>query len=224
MLKNRKTRANSGITLIELLIALTINVILLAGVINVISLAVGHENKLSDQNQLNQQLQTVMQLMANDIRRAGYWANARTDLATGKNTNPFMATTTNLQVNSTNDCILFTYDAANNGSLPAISNTGDDDRYGYRLVGAILQARPPGATFSCTAPATEWENLLDPTRIKITNFTVTLSQHLVPNNAPAAKLAMRSVDISITGQLINDATVTKTLSQHIRVRNDQLLP
>lgn len=211
-----------GFTLIELLIALLINFILLTALISVFSANMNEHSKASDMNSLNQQLQTALQIMINDIRRAGYWSNAYTTPGTGVNSNPFMASGTDITVSGS--CILFTYDASNNGSLPSISATYDDERYGYRLNSQALQARPPGAAFDCAAAATAWENITNTSTVQITNLTFTLNKTRSPLGATSDYIEIRSVDISITGRLTKDTTVTRTLTQRIKVRNDRFYP
>src|SRR5437868_15071438 len=107
-----------GLTLVEMLIALTVNVIILLGLISVFSSNVSHFTQTTNIDLLSQQLETAMQLMVNDIRRAGYWGNAISDVGTGVNNNPFMAAGTDIAVTGGN-CILFSYDYDNNGSLSA---------------------------------------------------------------------------------------------------------
>ncbi len=220
---NKPIRQQFGLSFAELLVAIVINAILLAALIGVFSSNISHYTKTNSSDMLNQQLENALQLMASDIRRAGYWSNARTDIGTGQNNNPFMTAATDVSVPS-NTCILFTYDARNNGVLPAVSNTYDDDRYGFRLNGSTLQARPPGATFACNAASNNWENVTDPNIVNITSLIISESTHTVPAGLASNTIVTRSIDISITGQLVNNATVTKTLTQHVRIRNDKFTP
>jgi len=213
-----------GMSLIEMLIALVINVILLYALIAMSASNITHYNTATNINTLNQQLETSMQLMANDIRRAGYWATASNDINTGQNNNPFMTSSTNVSVNSANNCILFTYDYNKNGLLSPISSTSDDERYGFRLSGQTLQTRPFGAAFSCTAAASAWENVTNPGIVNITNLTFTLSTTTVPPSQTSNTIVIRNVSISITGQLATNASVTKTLTQNVRIRNDEFVP
>jgi len=213
----------SGFTLVELLIALALNAILFAALLAMFTSNLYHYTKTVNINRLNQQLQQTLELMSDDIRRAGYWANAANDVGTGANNNPFMATAVDITVTGGN-CILFAYDHASNGTLPAISTTIDDDRYGYRLSGTAVQERPPGATFACTAAANNWENITDPNVVKITALSFTLNTSTVTTGPGAQGITLRSVDISLTGQLVSDATITKTITQHVRIRNDKFIP
>jgi type IV pilus assembly protein PilW len=222
-LERQTARSQSGFTLVELLIAVVINIILLAALIGVFSSNIANYNKVNRADMLNQQLENAIQLMTNDIRRAGYSANASNDIDTGQNNNPFMASATDISTPSST-CILFTYDAGNTGTLPSINASADDDRYGFRLNNNTLQARPPGATFACNAAATNWENITDPNIVNITALSFTLNTTTVPVGQTANTIRLRSVDISITGQLVLDASISKTLTQHVRVRNDKFVP
>lgn len=220
-------RANSsarGFTLTELLVALVINVLVLSSLLAIFIANLNHYTTAINTNRLNQQLQSAMQLMTSDIRRAGYWANAKTSISTDTNSNPFMATGTDVSVGGTgNNCILFTYDKNSNGTLPSISTTADDERYGYRLMNGALQTRPWGASFSCTAAAASWENVTDPT-ITLTALTFTERTQTVTTGLGTSSLTTRSIDISMTGELTSNTAITKTLTEHVRIRNDKFNP
>jgi prepilin peptidase dependent protein B len=220
---NKSIYRQLGLTFAELLVALVINAILLAALIDIFSSNISHYNKTTSSDMLSQQLENAMQLMVSNIRRAGYWSNASNDISTGQNHNPFMAAATDVSVPSAT-CILLTYDAQKNGTLPSISNTYDDDRYGFRLNSASLQARPPGATFACNAAGSNWENVTDPNIVNITALSITLTTHTVPAGASTNNIITRSITISMTGQLVSNATVTKTLTSYVRIRNDKFTP
>ena len=211
----------SGFTFIELLTALAINLILFGGLITIFLSNINHYRISINANRLNQQMQTAMLLMTNEIRRAGYWANSQNDIGTGVNNNPFITTGTDISVGTGNTCILFTYDSNNDGSLPSISSSYDDERYGFRLSGQTLQARPFGAPFDCAAAANTWENVTDSNIIQITSLSFTLNQSTIATGPGSKTLIIRSVDISMTGQLTSDNSVTKTITQHVRIMNDK---
>jgi prepilin peptidase dependent protein B len=214
-----------GFTFTEMLVALAINGFILSALAAVFIGNLNHYTKSININRLNQQLDSAINLMANDLRRAGYWANANSDVGAGTNNNPFVVTgTTDIQTNGTNNCILFTYDHDSNSALPSISASYDDERYGYRLMSGALQTRPPGATFSCTAAAGNWENVTDPNFVTITALTFTITTRTLTTGPGSRGLALRSVDISLTGRLTSDSTVTRTLTQHVRLRNDKFIP
>lgn len=219
-----KFAKENGFTFIELLIALVVNIILLSALLAVFANNLGHYTKVINIDTLTQQLQIAMNLMENDIRRAGYWSNASNDINTGQNNNPFMATGVDVQINGTNNCILFAYDYNSDGSLPNVSSAYDDERYGFRLNGQTLQTRPPGAAFDCNAGSNAWESITNNGLIQITALTFTLSSVTVPPGQASNTMNLRTVTISITGQLTTNTAVTKTLTQQVRIRNDKFTP
>lgn len=221
MLSKTRHHKNSGFTLIELLTALAINVILFAGLIGIFLSNIDHYRESINTNRLNQQLQTAVMIMSDDIRRAGYWANAQNDIGSGVNNNPFMASGVDISTGNSGSCILFAYDTDNNGSLPSISSSIDDERYGFRLSGNILQTRPPGAPFDCTTAASNWENITNPNVIEVTALSFTINSSTIATGPGSKSLIQRSVDISLTGRLTSDNSVTKTITKHVRIMNDK---
>lgn len=214
-------RKQSGFSLTEILIAVAINVVLLSALVFTFSSSVRQYNSKSNADILNHQLQSALQLMTNDIRRAGYWSNAQNDIDSLTRTNPFMTSTTDIDVNSAKNCILFTYDHDRNGSISTVTSASDDEHYGFRLSNQTLQARPFGSSFSCGANASDWQNVTDPSIIQITNIQFTLNVTIIPPGATTNYMVIRSVDITITGRLTSNTAVTKTITQHVRLRNDK---
>lgn len=213
----------SGFTLLELMIALAISVIVMAGVLALFINMINHSRGTIDAGRLDRELHSVLTAMGTDIRRAGYWGQAETS-----NSNPFMVTgSTDLSINGANDCILVTYDHDDDGVLPAISAGVDDERYGYRKTGDAIQFRPRGSTFDCTATAANWSDLTDPNVVTITAFNIVKNEDDIDLDGAGPgteKMTVRSITITITGQLTNDASVTKTYTQTVRVYNDKYTP
>jgi len=172
---------------------------------------------------LDRELQTITDIMANDIERAGYWKNANT----GSN-NPFMQTgTTDIAINAAQNCILFTYDSNGDGSLPAISVAYDDERYGYRLDDGAIQFRPYGAAFDCAAAHNNWTDLTRPSEMTITAFIVALNNKAVDidGSGPGTNtIHYRTITMTISGQLTSDSNVKKTITRTIKVYNNKYVP
>jgi prepilin peptidase dependent protein B len=207
MLKQR------GVTLVELMIALAIAVVIIAAVMAVFITTVRHSRESLEQGRLNTELHRTIRIIARDIGRAGYWASA-----TSSQTNPFTQSSTDLTVNGAGNCILLSYDNNGDGSLPAVNSGTDDERYGFRLISGAIQYRPVSATFSCTASAASWTNMTDPSLVTITAFSVTI------NTSSEPPMEIRNVTISITGQLVSNTSITKTISQTVKVQNDKYAP
>ena len=213
-----------GFTLLEVLIALAVNIVIFTALITFFSNTLTHYHSTLKINRLNQQLDNALLLMAQDIRRAGYWGNANSLLNAPLNTNPFMSITNGTDITiPSSSCILFTMDLNNDNTLPSVSANVEDERYGFRLNNQILQARPRGAAFDCAAAADTWENVTDPNIVLITNLNFVLNQTTVIGGG-THNLVIRSVDVTLTGQLATDPSFTKTLTQRIKVRNDRFTP
>ena len=166
-----RSASSAGFTLLELMVALAISAFVLLGVIGIFSSTISNSKQSLDLSRLDYELQTTMSMLTQDIAAAGYWANAAS-----ASINPFSVTgSTDLSINADANCILMTYDKNANGSLPALSSSSDDERYGYRLNNSAIQFRPFGAAHSCTAATGVWENLTDSGKITITQFQLTPS-------------------------------------------------
>lgn len=211
-----------GFTLVELLIALLISSLLFIGLISMYFSTVQHGGKMLNTNRLYEQLSAAMELMSGDIRRAGYWAQASTDVGTSANTNPFMASGVRLTISGGN-CILFVFDNNADATFPSINNGTDDERYGYRLRNGAIQARPSTAPFDCAATTAEWENITDPNLITVTNLTFTQTQKSV-SVGTSSNLFFTYIDINLSGRLTNDSAMQMTLTNHIRIHNDRFAP
>lgn len=219
MLKKHFHKAAAGFTFTELMIAMALNGFLFVAIVAIFVAGLTHYNTIFQTNELYTQLHAAMDVMVADIRRAGYWSNASTIIGTSSNTNPFMAAGTDISVGTGNNCILLTYDHTNSGSLPAISSTYDDLRYGYRLNGGAVQSRPWGATFACTAAATNWTNITDTNVINVTTLSFTLSTQVITEGAHT--ITVRYVTITLTGTVKGNTAISETLVENVRVANDK---
>lgn len=219
--------SKKGFSLVELMVALSLSSLVLVSVVALFSDNVRHSKDNFNANRLHQEMQAAVEVMVKDIRRAGYWGNAITDIDTGANTNPFMASATDITINGNNDCILFSYDRDDNGALPTLGSGNDDERYGYRLSNGVIQSRPSGSPFSCTTANTNWEDIIGSKIIQITGLTFTptiKSIDLDGAESGTANTLIRTIDITLSGQLKNDSSVNHTITHRVRVRNDKFAP
>ena len=221
MLKNQNTQ--SGFSLIQVLVSMLVGLFILAGMISMYVSTVTASNDMLRMERFNYQMQQALDFMVRDIRRAGYWGNAVSMLDTGLNINPFMSAGTDISYSAGNNCILFAYDIDKSGALPGEGTLPDDKRYGFRLMGQAVQARVTTGAFSCSAAAGDWEVLTNPSEVTITDLTFTPVYNIVDvdgTGAGTATMTIREVLISISGTSATDATVNKTLTESVKVRND----
>jgi hypothetical protein len=86
-------------------------------------------------------------------------------------------------------------------------------------------ARPliPGADFNC-ATKVGWVALTDPRVIQVTAFTVTLNSVPISPTGGTDTISYRTLTLTITGNLVNDATLTQTVTRTIKLYNNKYTP
>jgi len=214
-------KKQEGITLLELLIALAVSTVVVGALVGLFFISTKHNRGTLEITKLDSELNLVLNSMTRDVQRAGYWADAQTS-----SNNPFMVTgTTDITINGSNDCILLTYDRNADGALTSAGNGTDDERYGYRLSNNAIQYRAVTTNFSCTN--SDWLNLTDTRVITITAFSVALNTEDVDidGTGPGTSvMQVRSVTITVTGELADDSSVTRTLTRNVKVYNDKYIP
>jgi prepilin peptidase dependent protein B len=245
--KGKNMKKQIGYTIIEIMIALFLGLIVIGATISIYIATVGSSSNIIKSARLNHDLEAVMTLMINDIKRSGNWGGA-VFMADSRN-NPFTAATTDIQIPTAN-CILYTYDANSNGTVDA------NEYYGFKLINNSIQIRKTGTT---TADCTDgtWAEFVNSAQLTITILTFSFSPvvNVLPatsgcldetttnlTNSTANIIACtaaaagtnpadalgdnltkkRVVNILLAGQLIIDPTVTKTLNGTVEVRNSQL--
>lgn len=214
----------NGLGLIELIIGIFVGLIVLAGMIYFMARTTFYSTINLKMVRLEHEIQTSLDLMADDIRRAGYWSNASNMVYSGANTNPFMGISTDLSLPNSS-CILFAYDVNKDGVLPALGFTPIDERFGYRLFSGAIQSRDQADNvLDCTTGG--WENLTDSSQIMITSLLFTLTSSVIPIISPPTteSIVIRSINIVVSGYLVSDPSVVTTRSINIRVRNDKYQP
>lgn len=195
-LHHQPMRQQRGVTLIELMIGMTLGLFIVGGVLTVYIATVKSSGDTIKQSRLNQEMMTAMNIMANDIRRAGYWGNATPETVA---TNPFSASgntildvreaSTNTTVNNygsgaSGDCITYAYDVDEDGSVD------DDEAFGFKLVGNDIYMRTTcaGGT-ACSAAAGDvddcakgtWTRITDPDTVQVNTLTFDMADSICVN-------------------------------------------
>lgn len=231
-------KKHSGFTLIEIMIALILGLIVVGATISIYIAVVSSSSNIIKSARLNHDMESVMTLMINDIKRAGYWGGA--NVAADSRVNPFTTGNANIQIPSAN-CILYSYDADGD------SNPEDNEYYGFKLENNSIKIRKTGTTTADCANGT-WEEFIVGDQLNITalQFSFVPAVGILPatsrclnvttppptnpvawpcNAVSGDNLAeKRLVNILLAGQLKppND-TVIKNLNGTVEVRNNRLL-
>jgi prepilin-type N-terminal cleavage/methylation domain-containing protein len=237
MLKHHSLQ--TGMTLVELMIASVISLIALSSVITVYSATAHHSSQQLQQAHLHQQLHGLLHLISNDLKRAGYWSFSPNLLA--PSANPFQNPANQVHVQSYGEespdsCILFAYDMDQDGLVgvgrcddSGCASQSDDDnveQFGFRLRDARIQSRFGGTDFDCESGY--WQTVNDP-GIEITQLRFDLRSqclNLMENDRDCtpelAQLIQGGIEIRLDGQLSNKPGTGIILSHWVRIRNDLL--
>lgn len=208
-------KKQKGMTLFEILVALSISMIIAVAVLGIFTSTIVGSQRILESGKLERDLNAIMDGIVADIQRTGYWASDTTTNAVS--TNPFFATGTD--ITATNNCVTFAYDRDNNGTVT------DGEKFGYRLGTSAIQFRPAGSTFACSPSPSNWVNLTDPTVIIITQFSTSLTNVPISTGSGGTDTtAYRSVTITLSGYLKTDSATVKTITRTVKLYNNKFSP
>ncbi|SDW47225.1 hypothetical protein [Thiocapsa roseopersicina] len=228
-------RRQAGVTLTDLLVGTTVGALVLIGISTTYVLGARSTSQNVEQARLNQELRAVLEIMQQDIRRAGFWdMSVVADPDPAKN--PFESTidgidrrlrTGQVGGESTGSCILYSYDLEH-GNPTAMT------MFGFRLRDQSVQMRTgPSSvgdkTFECTIGSGSWERITsEDVRITDLRFTIVTAQtNLAPGKEDVACATdelcreSRRVAILMAGRIRNDPAVRQSLQATVAVRNDR---
>lgn len=216
-----KGKRQKGFSLVEMMISMTLGMAAMAGVITMFANSVKNNSEGLKQIRLNQELRAVVDLMARDVRRSGYWRNAD-----GTTANPFQS----LSI-SGSDCITFSYDQNpynTDAGNPLVEN---EDSFGFRLIDNTVKLRSNSAT---CASNNDWVSITTPDVVSVTDLTftkvdttdgcinLTSSTRDCDTAVSGDELSrIPYITISISGQLVGDSSVADTLVEAVAIRNTE---
>ncbi|WP_455367020.1 PilW family protein [Kaarinaea lacus] len=184
-----KNRFQNGFSLVELMVGMVVGMIIVAGATNVYLTTVVSSSDTLKQSKLNQELSTLMSVMAGDIIRAGVTGNLD---YTSPQSNAFnQVDNTALEVidNMTDNnqvgwadratggsCIVYAYDADLDGTVD------DTDIFGFRLNNGVVEMRQQGDVVnntrhdSCNDADDTWLPVTDGRVVNVTNLNFTFPE------------------------------------------------
>jgi type IV pilus assembly protein PilW len=210
MLKQR------GLSVVELLVGVAVGLFLLGGAAKLFVDSVTDSRRLIVETRVNQDLRAAADLIARDLRRAGYWENALDTVPTpppaSAPSNPYAGVAVSGGASSAE--VTYKYEKD-----PASEDTG------FRLSGNAIQVRIGG----------NWQQVTDPTAVIVTQFAVTpvvrdvsLGHFCTPmctSGSPGCpSTQVRSYDIVLVGRAATDNNVVRQIRESVRLRNDVLPP
>ena len=182
MLNNRQ-RQHRGFTIVEMMVTVVLGLSLMSSVlVGYLGVYKGSLNTFGG-SRLGQEANSLMSVMVNEIRRAGYTGQTLTDPSSNsfsQNNSTALAVYNTVASNSkqsgtgSGQCILYAYDMDGDGTVDS------NELSGFRLYNGVVQIRTAGNTSSpdtCAASSTgnTWSDLTDSTFMTVTTLTFDLS-------------------------------------------------
>lgn len=212
--------AGRGFTLVELLVGLALGLLVVAGGGALMASQLREHRALILEARLMQDLRTAADLIARDLRRAGYWgdagAGAWTEAAQAR-ANPYAALAPDA---AASDAASLRY------SRDAIENhiVDGNEQFGFRLRNRAIEIQLGNGN---------WQALTDATLLAVTQFVITPRQEVIalaaacPTPCPTEsetcpRQVLRSLSLAISAHALADAGVTRSVQALVRVRNDAL--
>jgi len=208
----------SGLTLIELMIAMVLGLFVSAVTISIFSTTVRSNVENMKMIRLNQELRGTMTMMVDELKRHGYSADP-TNTAFINDFKPPLPV----------GCLRYSYDENANSTLE------NNERFGFKLSDNTISWTQNATTDDCSgaSPDTTWTAITDPNLAKITTLIFNVSESvntedLTPLSTvftTAAGVSIYKVTITLTGttDLASSSDANdprRTISETIRIRNE----
>lgn len=189
---------NRGMTLIEIMIALLLGLMVIGGVMTIYISSIRGSTDIANSARLNYDLDSVMQMMVNDIRRAGYWGDAVSGSVAKNNPptcdtgNPFTCGDADIVISkktgeADDSCILYAYDFDDGDSTTTPEepdgNVNLNEYFGFRLNGNGVDMRysvDDATNISCDDG--NWENIVDTETVSINSLSFSMVNSKCLNN------------------------------------------
>jgi prepilin peptidase dependent protein B len=226
---SRRSRLQRGLSIVELMVGVAVGLFIIGGAIKLFMDMFSNNRRLVLETRVNQDLRAAADIIARDVRRAGYWRGAASALTASPPTlNPYAAYGA---ASTTSGSVQYAYDRDGNSAVDAA------ERAGFQLAGNQINMIVGGAAQPLTDPAT----------VRITRFEIVnaasgvqwseLWQHCpcvaiasgaagacptLSTSASRPQLGARWVDIVIEGQAATASSVSRQVVESVRMRNGQL--
>lgn len=203
-----------GLSLVETLIGLAVGLFIVGGAMKLFVANLDAHRRLLVETRVHQDLRASADLIARDLRRAGYWEQAASGVWQADGVSP---TLNPHALAEAAGGLAYTYD----------KDAGDVYSAGFRLSEGRIQLRTAAAT---------WQDVTDPAVLRVTRLSIApalrevslLSRCAVAicpagSTACPPRLLIRHYDLTLQAQAVADAQVQREIRESVRVRNDQLI-
>ena len=197
--------SKAGFTFVEILTCLLLGSLLLSMIIGFYITNVSGSTKTLQMSRLRTDLQALVGVIENDIRRAGYGGE---QFMVGLDQSKMIDSINS----STQKCIVYSYNYNDATTLTTSHVMG----FRYSINSKSIQfGRKVNRQASNCLTEGYWVNLTDPDFLKIT----ALSFIETSNTNPASQITLRSIKINITGELVENSEYSYQIATQVQVRN-----
>jgi prepilin peptidase dependent protein B len=236
--KHSLLRGQRGLSIVEFMVGIAVGLFIVGGATKLFADYIVSNKRLLLETRVNQDLRAAADIVARDVRRAGYWNNSLAGVwGTGSTAiTPNPHATGAGAVTSTSTSVNYSYARDTDDAL-------DSNEYaGFRV-----QAVSGVNTLQMQDGQNNWQAITDPGTVRVTAFSVTAASPALVNDlskycgclakltctlaqiadpafnaAGVPTLTIPSFQIVLTGQAVNDSAITRTVSETVRVRNPRL--
>ncbi len=207
-------REQRGLSLVEMMVGVAVGLFVVAGAATVASTQMVENRRLLLETQVQQDLRAALDIITRELRRAGYdtYPESKVWSAAAAASQPNPNSKAGLILGLGSDVVTYRYDRA---SAPPLVN------FGYQLDAYTIKQRI-GANV---------QDLTDPRALKVTAFNVVLQavgseQLACPKLCTDGSqdcwptLALTDAVVTITGEAVSDASISRTVTSRVRLRND----
>ncbi|RQP24959.1 PulJ/GspJ family protein [Piscinibacter terrae] len=206
-----------GFTLVEVMVGLVVGLLVVVAAAALLATHLREHRSMLVEARLMQDLRTSTDIIVRDVRRSGYWGNARTALRPGMAaSNPYVALS---PASASAEAVSFqlSRDATENDTLD------DNERFGFRLRHGVIEMLIGGGS---------WQALTDAGTLEVLSFQVSAESQVQslrdacerPCDLAVAAcgpvIEQRKLTIAITARAVVDHQVVRTLTSQARIRND----
>jgi prepilin peptidase dependent protein B len=216
-------RLSRGFTLIELMIALTIMLVASMVAVKLSANVFSTNAQLIHMTQLTSEMRSTMQIISRDVRRAGYDSDALAGFLTTEEVSSGVTMGDDLDDTDDDyvtDCLSVTYDDISSGNeVNAV--------YRLRTISGVGRVSVHyGDSTSCDTLITDgdWVDMSDPLLTNITALQFVHNEDLTDiaenlNNGHMIQVGLEQVSITISATLRDRATVNRSITNEVQIRN-----
>jgi len=233
MLQARSHRQR-GLSIIELMVGVAIGMFIIGGAIKLFVDMFGNNRRLLIETRVNQDLRATADIIARDMRRAGYWQGAAAAINVAPGTvplaNPYSAYGA---ASAASSSIAYAYDRDGNSAVDAAEQAGYSvsNNTIYTTIGGAPQPLSDPSTVRITrfeivnaASSVQWFDLAQHCPcVALSTGGCTVAQILAypEGHASRPQIGMRWVDIVIEGEAPTMPAVRRQVVESVRLRNGQ---